>query len=112
MMSLDFDDTIFENLKDSLVGIFPEIIDVFFEETELALDEFKNKIPVEKWKEIKEISHKIKSSSKTFGAIGLAEILEKIESQELKSISHVLDLHESLMNEYGLVKKHILKKST
>ena len=79
-MNLDFDDAEFNKLSASLDTVFPEILSVFFQETETSLKEMESKIMDKKMDEIHDIAHKIKSSTKTFGASGLVKLLEKIES--------------------------------
>lgn len=110
-MNFDFDDHVFQKLAESLEDVFPEIIDVFFQETESAIHNIETKIHQQKWDEIKDIAHKIKSSSKTFGAMGLAKILEQMENQESIDSQQLFNFHKSINTEYALVKNHILTKT-
>ena len=107
-MNLDFSDAEFKKLSASLDTVFPEILDVFFQETESSLEEMDDKISDHKINEIHDIAHKIKSSTKTFGAFGLVKLLENIESLKTDDYEQFLSLQKQLNSEYKLVKDHIL----
>lgn len=113
-MSTNFNDLVFNKLSETLENAFPEILTVFFQETELCIEEIKINIDGENWNEVINLAHKIKSSAKTFGATGLAEILEQIEYLDYSSFSQekqgFISLHEKLQSEYALTKIHILSK--
>lgn len=107
-MSLDFDDAEFYKLSASLDSVFPEILDVFFEETENSLKELNSNLAEENMGQIQDIAHKIKSSSKTFGASGLATLLETIESLNADDFEQCELLNQQINQEFQLVKEHIL----
>lgn len=110
-MPLNFDDNIFDILSSSMGEVFPELIAVFFQETESSLQTMKTDIASNNIKEVLDASHKLKSSAKTFGAFSFVEILENIEnSEDLKNADLVTE-HQKLKDEYVLIKKHILAKS-
>ena len=60
--------------------------------------------------EIRSIAHKLKSSAKTFGASGLVDILENLESSNKYEGAKFTVAYQNLLNEYSLVKEHILAK--
>ena len=109
-MPLNFDDTIFDTLSDSMDEVFPEIMDVFFHETDSSIESMKVQISANNADEIRGIAHKLKSSAKTFGALGLVEILINIENFELFNEAELNTSHQKLVVEYALVKEHILAK--
>ena len=109
-MNLNFDNHVFDTLSESLGDVFPEILSVFFTETELSLDALEAKLNDKNMDDVQDIVHKIKSSTKTFGANGLVETLEKIESLSTLEQSETAELQHSLKHEYKSVKDHMLNK--
>ena len=109
-MPLNFDDKIFDTLSDSMDEVFPEIINVFFIETESSIQQMKTEIAGNNVDKIRGIAHKLKSSAKTFGASSLVDIFENIESSENLESEKLKDIHQELVDEYTLVKLHILSK--
>ena len=101
---------IVETLAASMDEVFPEIIEVFLQETESSIDTMKTEIAANNIDEIRDIAHKIKSSAKTFGAFSLVNILENIESSKNLDELELIATHQNLIDEYALVKKHILAK--
>jgi HPt (histidine-containing phosphotransfer) domain-containing protein len=68
----------------------------------------KNHIENKDWESVKDIGHSLKSSSRTFGAIGLSDIsfqIEKFESNDEKEIDQ---LFQDFVSEYEAVKQLIL----
>ena len=109
-MNLDFDQRVFDELSVSLDTMFPEILKVFLEETENSLKEIDVNIDEGNLQAINDTVHKIKSSTKTFGAIGLVKLLEELESLDDKDLSKVTELNIQINQEYSLVKEYILSK--
>jgi len=109
-MSLIFEDSTFEKLARSLGDIFPEILNVFIKETELSLEELTNSITNEQWQLAKDTSHKLKSSLKTFGAVGLVNQLEQLEMLVINDKKIYEKLLNNIQQEYLLVKEHISSK--
>jgi HPt (histidine-containing phosphotransfer) domain-containing protein len=109
-MSLNFDDNVFETLAVSMDEVFPEIIEVFLQETESSIDSMKIEIAANNIDKVRGIAHKIKSSAKTFGALSLVEILENIENFETSIGAELTTAQQNLAEEYAAVKKHILAK--
>lgn len=109
-MPLNFDDSVFDSLAVAMDEIFPEIMDVFFQETESSIQTMKTEIAANNINGIRNIAHKLKSSAKTFGAFGLVEILEQIENSNDLKQTELLAEHQSLIDEYILIKEHILAK--
>ena len=109
-MPLIFDDKTFDTLSDSMDEIFPEIVSVFFEETESSINQMKTELTECNIEAVRGIAHKLKSSAKTFGAISLVEILENIENTNNVSEAESIEMHQNLMVEFSLVKQHILAK--
>ena len=109
-MSLNFNNHVFNTLAESLGEAFPEILSVFFTETEFSLDALETKLNDKNMDDVQAIAHKIKSSTKTFGADGLVETLEKIESLTTLEHSEMVELQLSLKHEYKSVKEHIQNK--
>jgi len=110
-LPLNFDDNIFDTLSESMGEIFPELIAVFFQETELSLEEMQTALVNNNFNVIHDIAHKLKSSSKSFGAIALVEILEKIENSSSLEKEKLILEQQKLTSEYDKVKRHILAKS-
>ena len=112
-MPFNFDDKTFDTLSESMDEIFPEIIEVFFQETESSIQQMETEIAGNNVDEIRGIAHKLKSSAKTFGASGLVAILENIENLKISNNhgdAEFIAAHQSLLDEYSLVKEHILAK--
>ena len=109
-MSLDFDNDVFDNLSASLDTVFPEILEVFFDETETSLKELNEHIHHEELTKIHDVAHKLKSSTKTFGASGLVNILVELETLEEDKFDKAKSLQQTLNEEYILVKEHINSK--
>ena len=107
-MKLNFNDAVFDSLAESLDSAFPEILDVFFIETEESIKDLKVNIDDENIIEILDIVHKIKSSTKTFGAMGLFKTLEQMEA--IKVVHEIQQLYQSFIVEYKLVKDYMLTK--
>jgi len=105
MLNINFNNVVFKQLSQDLGEVFPEIVDVFLLETETALKDLN--IEINEKGNIFDIAHKIKSSCKTFGAIGLAEALDKMENEKSMPRSELLALNDFINTEYLLAKKHI-----
>ena len=107
IMKLDFNDDVFNRLSLSLDDVFPDIVNVFFIETESSINDLMSKVEEGKIKDASDIAHKIKSSSKTFGAIGLSDLLERIETQKYMQQTELFDVCNAVEVEFDLVKNHI-----
>ena len=109
-MNFNFDDAVFNKLSSSLDSLLPEVISVFFEETDVSINQLEKEILNKNLLKIHDIAHKIKSSSNTFGAIGLTDLLEQIEKvQDINSIE-LNTLVISIRTEFETVKNHIRTK--
>ncbi|GAA0399871.1 hypothetical protein GCM10009133_05880 [Cocleimonas flava] len=108
MKDINFNKSEFFSLAESMDEVFPELVTVFFQETESSIDNMKNHIENKGWESVKDIGHSLKSSSRTFGAIGLSDIsfqIEKFESNDEKEIDQ---LFQDFVSEYEAVKQLIL----
>ncbi len=109
-MNINFNETVFTQLSESLDTMFPEIINVFFEETTASIKQLEQEIHNKNLDNIHNIAHKIKSSSKTFGAYGLTDLLEQLEkTNDIESIEKT-NILTSIKSEYASVKEHIRSK--
>jgi len=109
MKDINFNKSEFFSLAESMDEVFPELVEVFFQETESSIDNMKNHIEDKDWASVKDIGHSLKSSSRTFGAIGLSDISFKIERSEQNSEDEVNSLFQDFVSEYEEVKKLILQ---
>ena len=109
MTNINFNKTDFSTLADSMDEIFPELINVFFQETESSIYNLKNLIKEGEWAKVKDIAHSLKSSTRTFGAVGLSDISFQIESTEQDNTDEINPLYQSFVVEYEGVKKIILQ---
>ena len=109
MKDINFNKSEFFSLAESMDEVFPELVEVFFQETESSIDNMKNHIEDKDWASVKDIGHSLKSSSRTFGAIGLSDISFKIERSEHSSEDEVSSLFQDFVSEYEEVKKLILQ---
>lgn len=111
MKDINFNKSEYFSLAESMDEVFPELITVFFEETESSIDNLKNRIDDKDWASAKEIGHSLKSSTRTFGAIGLSDISFQIESYEQNDENEndeINQLFQNFVSEYEEVKKLIL----
>jgi len=109
-MRINFNDNVFNDLAASLDAIFPEIVTVFLEESNSSIILLEKEIQNKNLQKIHDISHKIKSSSKTFGAFGLTDLLEQIEKINDVENDELNTLFISLRIEFESVKNHIRTK--
>ena len=109
-MNHNFSDAVFNQLSESLDTMFPEIINVFFEETTASIKQLEQEIKHKNLDNIHNIAHKIKSSSKTFGAYGLTDLLEQLEKANDIESNEITLLLTSIKSEYTSVKEHIRSK--
>jgi len=110
MKDINFNKSEFFSLAESMDEVFPELITVFFEETESSIDNLKNHIEDKDWASAKDVGHSLKSSTRTFGAIGLSDIsfqIEKFEQNNDKT-DEMNQLLQNFVSEYEEVKKLIL----
>lgn len=109
MTDINFNQTDFQTLADSMDEIFPELVSVFIQETESSIDKLPKLIENNEWAEVRNIAHSLKSSTRTFGAIGLSEISFQIESSEDDQAEEINQLNLKFASEYEEVKKLILQ---
>ncbi len=108
MKDINFNKSEFFSLAESMDEVFPELVTVFFQETESSIDSMKNHIAEKDWSSVRDIGHSLKSSTKTFGATGLSDISFKIERSEQNSEDEINQLFQDFVSEYEEVKKLIL----
>ncbi len=112
MKDMNFNKSDFFRLAESMDEVFPELISVFFQETESSIDNLKNHIEDKDWTSVKDIGHSLKSSTRTFGAIGLSDISFQIESSKQNKdddVDEINQLFQNFVSEYEEVKKLILQ---
>ena len=108
MKDINFNKSEFFSLAESMDEVFPELISVFFQETESSIDNMKKQIENKDWESVKDIGHSLKSSSRTFGAIGLSDISFQIEKFESNNEKEIDQLFQDFVSEYEAVKQLIL----
>ncbi len=111
MTNINFSKSEFFSLAESMDEVFPELVSVFFQETQSSIDNLKNHIENKDWASVKDIGHLLKSSTKTFGAIGLSDISFQIENSEQnlgEGDYKINQLFQDFVSEYEEVKKLIL----
>ena len=65
--------------KDTSREVLPTIINIFLDETRVRLQDMKNLLEQENWKDLSGEAHTLKSSAGSFGAMDLSVLARKIE---------------------------------
>lgn len=109
MPNTNFNDNDFFNLAQSMDEVFPDLLNVFYTETEKAIVNLSKYFQNQEWTEISDTGHSLKSSCKTFGAIALSDIAYSIETTSPDSVSEIEMLLSQFADEYALVKEHMIQ---
>lgn len=93
--------------------IIKSILEIFMKETPMDYQSLKNAIEKQNLKEIKSLSHKIKSSFKTIGLYEQASILQKIENYTKEPEFNIVikDLSNELENYYEDILLEVIDKT-
>lgn len=79
LATIDFE--IFNEMKEMLADNFDKLLDCFFEEVELMLQQVEGRYEAADYQEVARIAHSIKSSSANLGALKLSSVSKQLEEQ-------------------------------
>jgi len=101
MTSLNLE--LFEELRILLNDNFGYLIDTYIADTTKRVKEINIAITTEKWDEVRDLAHVMKSSSANIGAIELSNISQQIEHDSVYNTSAVEMIYARLLAEFDAV---------
>lgn len=105
--STAIDQSVFNNLKDSMGEVFDDILTVFLDETESLISRIKEQIESDDIEGMSMTAHTLKSSTKTLGANQLSNICAELEDFSSGSSAEVNILYDNLVKEKKAVMEAI-----